>query len=92
MKDLLRIHIVVRGTVQGVFFRHSTKQIAEKLKFTGSVKNLPDGGVEIIAEGEKEKLEELARWAEHGPKYATVTSREMKWEEATGEFLTFSIL
>lgn len=91
MKAHSRIHITVRGTVQGVFFRHSTKALAEKLGLTGYASNLVDGSVDIVAEGAKEKLNELFRWAERGPEHATVLQCETKWEEATGEFSTFSI-
>lgn len=79
------------GSYRGMFFRHSTKQIAETSELVGFVKNLPDDSVEIIAEGQKEKLEELARWAIRGPEGAHVTRCETERQKATGKFQTFSI-
>lgn len=92
MKTTFRIHIIVRGTVQGVFFRHSTKKHADELGLVGIVKNTSDGSVEIIAEGSKEKIDSLITWAARGPELAHVTICETHWEDATGEFNTFSIL
>ena len=71
-------HLGIRvvGKVQGVWFRQSTKIEAEKLGLTGTVQNMPDGTVEIHAEGEEEKLQELLRWCEEGPQYAGVGSIE----------------
>jgi len=91
MKAHPRIHITASGTVQGVFFRHSTKALAEKLGLTGYVSNLADGSVDIVAEGAKEKLNELFKWAQSGPEHAAVLQCETTWEEATGEFSAFSI-
>ena len=54
-----RIHLVVRGRVQGVFFRASTQREAKRLGLTGWVKNRPDGGVEIVAEGEEDQVKDL---------------------------------
>jgi acylphosphatase len=67
-----RIVINVFGSVQGVFFRYTTRKIARKLGLTGIVKNMPDGSVYIEAEGEEEKLSELLKFAKKGPKYADV--------------------
>jgi len=59
MEQKVRIHLSVRGRVQGVFFRENTYKKAKKLGITGWVRNFPDGQVEIVAEGEKEKIEKL---------------------------------
>lgn len=91
MSDKIRAHIFVSGRVQGVYYRSNTKKIAEKLDLKGWVKNLPDGRVEIICEGEKEKIEKIIRWAKRGPLLAKVNGVEVNWEEYQGEFKGFEI-
>lgn len=86
-----RIHLIISGRVQGVFFRAYTEQEARRLKLTGWVKNLRDGKVETMAEGEKEALEEFKKWCQHGPPAAHVTQVEIAWETATGEFKDFTV-
>jgi len=86
-----RIHIIVSGRVQGVFFRANTKEQADKLGVSGFVQNLCDGNVEIMAEGEREKLEELLDWCYHGPSEAKVTDIEFGWLEPKNEFESFEI-
>ena len=54
-----QLHLIITGRVQGVFFRHHTKKLAKKLNFMGWIRNNPDGTVELIAEGEEEKLKQL---------------------------------
>lgn len=66
-------HFYVSGKVQGVFFRASTKEEAERLKLTGWVKNLPDGRVEVLATGTQEQLDELESWLQEGPATAKVS-------------------
>lgn len=63
---------VVRGVVQGVFFRATTQQAAQRLGLTGWVRNLPDGSVELVAHGEEPRLAELERWLWKGPPHARV--------------------
>jgi len=67
-----RVKILVSGRVQGVGFRHATRQQAQSLGLTGSVKNLPDGRVEIFASGDTETLESLIAWSRKGSKMAGV--------------------
>ncbi len=86
-----RVHLYVSGRVQGVFFRAHTKETAERLGLRGFVRNLPDGRVEIVAEGEEEALRELIDFAHRGPPLARVTGVEEHWEDPTGEFADFSI-
>lgn len=90
-KKLGRVNIFVSGRVQGVFFRLETRRIAEELGITGWVKNLPDGRVEILAEGEKEKLEKLVEWVKRGPVFAKVDNLEVEWQEYRDEFNSFEI-
>jgi len=86
-----RIHIIISGNVQGVFFRHNTNKVANKLGLKGFVKNLPDGTVEVIVEGDEEKLKELIKFCKKGPEGADVENIEIEQEEAKNEFTRFSI-
>lgn len=86
-----RVHIFVSGRVQGVFFRAHTRDLAYRLGLAGFVRNLPDGRVEVVAEGPEEKLEELIQFCRYGPPLAHVTGVEIRWEEPTGEFSGFSV-
>ena len=90
-KEIERIEIVVSGIVQGVFFRASTREVATKLGIRGTVRNLSDGSVEIIAEGTKEKLNKLIRFARNGPPSARVYDIEVKWVKAKSDLPSFRI-
>ncbi|MEM2908391.1 MAG: acylphosphatase [Candidatus Hadarchaeales archaeon] len=87
-----RAHVYVSGRVQGVFFRYETKERADELGVTGWVKNLPDGRVEAIFEGEKDKVEKMVNFCRAGPPGARVTKVEVFWEDYKGEFQSFSII
>ncbi len=82
----IRTHIYVSGKVHGVFFRSSTENKAKELALTGWVRNLNDGRVEAVFEGEKENVEKMVEWAWKGPEYARVKKVECIPEEYTGEF------
>lgn len=86
-----RVHIVVSGRVQGVGFRYHTQRTAMALGLTGYVRNLPDGGLEIVAEGAPDNLRDLAAWARHGPRTAYVADMRTAFCEATGEFADFAV-
>ena len=86
-----RIHLVVRGRVQGVFFRASSQREARRLGLTGWVKNRNDGAVEIVAEGEEDQVKDFLAWAQHGPSTARVDKVETRWRSYTGEFPDFRI-
>ncbi|HUU39986.1 MAG TPA: acylphosphatase [Desulfatiglandales bacterium] len=90
--DNVRIHLIIEGRVQGVWFRYSTRFEANKLGISGWAKNRFDGSVELIAEGLKENVEKLKEWCRHGPPAARVTRvREIK-EDFIGEFDSFDIV
>lgn len=89
MSDLAAVRVVVRGQVQGVFFRDFTTRRARGLGLTGYVRNLTEGAVEAIAEGERVKLENLVRHMRQGPSGASVVSVETNWSEYTGKHSTF---
>lgn len=86
-----RYHMVVSGEVQGVWYRASTETEATRLGLTGYVRNLPDGRVEVVAEGAQEQLDQLELWCHQGPPRARVQSVELHVQEATGEFVGFSV-
>lgn len=86
-----RLHAIVKGLVQGVGYRFFVIRRAELLGLTGWVKNLPDGTVEVVAEGDRELLEELIKELWKGPSAAQVTDVVVKWERYTGEFKNFDV-
>lgn len=86
-----QIVINVRGRVQGVFFRVHTREKAISLGLTGYVKNAPDGSVDIVAEGDPAKLNELEAWCHSGPPLAQVTGLTATRQPATGKFTDFRI-
>ena len=85
----IRVHVFISGKVQGVFFRSSTKDMAKKLGLFGWVRNLADGRVEAVFEGEKDAIEKMLEWCKVGPEYARVTGIEVIWEEFKGDFKEF---
>ena len=87
----VRAHVWVSGWVQGVFFRSETRDEAKKRGVKGWVRNLPDGRVEAVFEGEEEAVEELIEFCRHGPPGARVRSVDVVWENCTGEFKGFDI-
>ena len=92
MNNEKRIEIIIFGQVQGVFFRQGVKKEADEMGIVGSVKNMQDGSVKIIAEGKEENLEKLVEWCKAGTEFSQVKDIEVKWFDATGEFKNFEIL
>ena len=88
MKNI-RFHLLISGRVQGVLFRQGARAKALELGLTGFAKNLIDGKVEIVIEGEKEKVKEFIEWTNNGPGLARVNNVEMAEEEYIGEFEGF---
>ena len=86
---LKQVHLVVRGRVQGVFFRASAQREARRLGITGWVKNRSDGSVELLGEGEEEPLRDLVSWSHHGPSAARVENVDVRWRSYTGQFHDF---
>lgn len=86
-----RVHLLVSGRVQGVSFRAYTMREATSPGLKGWVRNLPDGTVEILAEGPFQKLEQLILWAHRGPSLARVDHVQANYQEPTGEFAGFSV-
>ena len=86
-----RVHVVISGRVQGVWFRANTQKKAKALDLKGWVKNLPDGRVEAVFEGEKEKVNQIIQWCKSGPSFARVDDVQIHWETPMGDFSTFTI-
>ena len=86
-----RVRLKIAGRVQGVYYRASTVQEAQKLGLTGWVMNCRDGSVEAVAEGAKPKLDELIAWCHQGPDGARVTQVDVRWETPENKFYSFSI-
>lgn len=90
-QDFLRAHAIIHGRVQGVFFRASARDEALRIGVGGWVRNLPDGSVEALFEGETRKVEEALGWCHKGPPGARVTSVDISYEPYKGEFQHFEI-
>jgi len=90
-EDQVRVQLTIEGWVQGVFFRTSTVQEAQRLGVKGWVRNRPDGSVEVVAEGKKKKIDELIQWCHQGPAGAQVRNVQLHWEDHQGAFENFSI-
>lgn len=86
-----RVHLRLEGHVQGVFFRQSTKEEADRLGVRGWVRNLDDGAVEALLEGEPEAVEALVAWCHAGPPGARVLRVEREDEQAAEMFLDFRV-
>ncbi len=86
------IHLVVRGRVQGVYFRASAQREARQMGLSGWVKNRRDGAVEMTVEGDEDRVKDFLGWAQHGPSSARVDKVETRWRGYTGEFATFRII
>ena len=88
----LQVHVVISGRVQGVWFRASTKEKAEKLGLTGWVMNTNDGKVEALFQGEEKILLEMLSWCHQGPPNSKVENVEIiKQQQSTNVFDDFSI-
>jgi len=86
-----RAHVFVSGRVQGVFFRSETKYKADSHGVKGWVRNLPDGRVEAVFEGEEEAVKALVEFCKQGPAGARVTKVDLAWEEPAGTLEGFKI-
>jgi len=86
-----RSHIFVSGNVQDVFFRVNAVEKANKYNITGWTRNLSDGRVEVVLEGDNGSLQKFIEWAKIGPLDARVDNIEIYNEEYTGEFEDFNI-
>ena len=83
--------MTVEGKVQGVFLRMQTERIANYLDVKGWIRNLSDGRVEAVFEGEKQHVKKLVEFVRHGPSGARVTNFDLTWEPYVGAFSNFKI-
>ena len=90
MGDIERVHVLYSGDVQGVGFRFTAERIALKLGLTGFVRNLPDGGVELVSEGDRRKLEAFLEELNDDMK-GYISDSDVRWEKAREDFRGFGI-
>lgn len=90
--QLAAVHVIVRGYVQGVFFRAATEAEANTLGLTGYVSNQPDGcSVEVLAEGKRKSLKALLAYLKIGPPRAWVEKVTVEWSAYSGRYSSFNI-
>jgi acylphosphatase len=89
--EKIRVHLIIEGRVQGVFFRHHTREMALRLGLTGWVMNRPDGSVEALFEGDSEQINDAIDGCRRGPPQARVARLRQSREVYQGEFGDFSI-
>jgi acylphosphatase len=87
----VRVRLRVTGLVQGVFYRQSAASEAGRLGLAGSVRNMADGSVEVVAEGARAAVEGLVAWCRRGPPSAHVASVDVEWQAPTGEPGPFAV-
>jgi len=89
----VRAHVIIRGLVQGVFFRANMRNVAKREGVTGWVRNLPDGeSVEAVIEGERDRVERVICWSLRGPPLAEVREVTVKFVEYRGEYSDFEVV
>ena len=86
-----RIHLLVSGKVQGVFFRQATKVVAIKNNVTGWVKNLENGEVEILLEGDDKNVNSVIDWCRNGPANSRVDEVKIEQQEFSGQYSNFEV-
>ena len=89
--QLARVHLLIRGRVQGVYYRGFTRDIASHLGIRGWVRNLSDGSVEAVFEGNKEDIEQAIKHCHMGPPGAGVEDIGITWEDYKGDLRGFQI-
>lgn len=87
-----RLHILYTGRVQGVGFRYTVKNVALGFEVSGTVRNLPDGRVELLAEGESAELEAFRRAIQDSEVGGMIRQEDLNWSDATGAFRGFEIV
>ncbi len=88
----VRLHVFYAGRVQGVGFRYAAKQTAVGYEVTGTVRNLPDGRVELVAEGDQTELEAFQEGIREAGLRGLIRNEQALWSEASGEFRGFEIV
>jgi acylphosphatase len=88
----VRVQLIIKGRVQGVWFRESTRREALALGVFGWVRNRSDRTVEVVIEGPEAQVKELVAWCKEGPPVARVDGVRETWEEWKGEFESFEVV
>ena len=91
MENKVRAHTIISGRVQGVFFRMETKRAADQFGVSGWVRNLRDGTVEAVFEGDQDQVDAVLEWCKEGPPHAQVSDVKVEWEKYAGEFSGFDV-
>ncbi len=91
MSEMQRVTIIVHGRVHGVFYRDSTMRRARELGLAGTVRNLPDGTVQIVAQGPAAAMKDLIRWARQGPPAAVVSDLKIDYGTPVPGYSGFSV-
>ncbi len=86
-----RAHVLIKGRVQGVFFRANTREAARRIGVCGWVRNTPDGRVETVFEGNSADVQKMVQWCQNGSPPTRVDDIQVDWQKFTGEFDSFSI-
>jgi acylphosphatase len=91
MSDNVRVHVIISGRVQGVFFRMETQRAARRLGVAGWVRNLPDGTVEAVLEGSRGQVDAMLDWCRQGPPSARVDDLRIEEQPAAGASEGFEV-
>ncbi|MDX9788530.1 MAG: acylphosphatase [Desulfobacterales bacterium] len=91
MEETARAHVIITGRVQGVFFRMETKRAADRIGVSGWVRNRPEGTVEAVFEGDKEKVEAAINWCRVGSPGSQVTDVAVTWKPFEGTHEHFEV-
>ena len=86
-----RVHVYISGRVQGVFFRASTRDEAKRLGLTGWARNMPDGRVEAVFEGDEAVVDAMISWCKKGSPHSRVDDVEVVRDKYVGEFSDFGV-
>lgn len=90
-KESISVRLLIRGKVQGVYYRYNMQQVAKKNSVVGWVRNLSDGKVEALLEGSKEEVNKVIEWSKMGPENARVDEVKVDYEQYVGNYKDFMI-
>lgn len=91
-KQKVRVHVLIEGRVQGVFFRASTRDEAQARGLAGWVRNRADGRVEAVFEGDRQVVENMLAWCKKGPPYSYVDHVKIDWQPYQGDLMDFRVV
>lgn len=90
-ENMVRAYLKLTGRVQGVAFRYYARSMASRLGVKGWIRNMINGDVEVMIEGNKESVNRMIEWCKEGPRMAYVEDVTLSWLPYSGEFLDFNI-